>query len=84
MRATRREATPMWMSSSIRLPTARSVLPFMDAYAAIQKVFGDQVEIGYSIQTGLSPYILEDVAREAVRIFDGQQESPRAPASNSR
>jgi predicted nucleotidyltransferase len=44
-------------------------LPFMDAYAAIQKVFGDQVEIGYSTRTGLSPYILEDVEREAVRIF---------------
>ena len=44
-------------------------LPFMDAYAAIQKAFGDQVEIGYSTRTGLSPYILEDVEREAVRIF---------------
>ena len=43
-------------------------LPFMDAYAAIQKVFGDQVEIGYSTRTGLSPYILEDVEREAVRL----------------
>jgi predicted nucleotidyltransferase len=44
-------------------------LPFMDAYAAIQKAFGDQVEIGYSTRTGLSPYILEDIEREAVRIF---------------
>jgi predicted nucleotidyltransferase len=44
-------------------------LPFMDAYAAIQKAFGDQVEVGYSTRTGLSPYILEDVEREAVRIF---------------
>lgn len=59
-------------------------LPFMGAYAAIQGAFGDQVEIGYSTRTGLSPYILEDVEREAVRIFCGQQESPRAPASHSR
>lgn len=44
-------------------------LPFMDAYAAIQEAFGDEVEIGYSTRTGLSPYILEDVEREAVRIF---------------
>jgi uncharacterized protein len=44
-------------------------LPFMDAYTVIQEVFGDQVEIGYSTRTGLSPYILEDVEREAVRIF---------------
>jgi hypothetical protein len=43
-------------------------LPFMDAYAAIQ-AFGGQVEIGYSTRTGLSPYILDDVEREAVRIF---------------
>ena len=38
-------------------------------FAAIQEAFGDQVEIGYSTRTGLSPYILEDVEREAVRIF---------------
>jgi predicted nucleotidyltransferase len=44
-------------------------LPFMDAYATIRKAFGDQVEIGYSTRTGLSPYILQDVEREAVRIF---------------
>jgi uncharacterized protein len=44
-------------------------LPFMDAYETIQKAFGDTVEIGYSIRTGLSPYILRDVEREAVRIF---------------
>jgi predicted nucleotidyltransferase len=44
-------------------------LPFMDAYGFIQKVFGDAVEIGYSTRTGLSPYILKDVEREAVRIF---------------
>jgi len=44
-------------------------LPFMDAYAAIQKAFGEAVEIGYSTRAGLSPYILGDVEREAVRIF---------------
>ncbi|MCA6122501.1 nucleotidyltransferase domain-containing protein [Bradyrhizobium sp. WSM 1704] len=44
-------------------------LPFMDAYAAIQQAFGDRVEIGYSTRSGLSPYILDDVEREAVRIF---------------
>jgi uncharacterized protein len=44
-------------------------LPFMHAYETIQKVFGDAVEIGYSTRTGLSPYILGDVEREAVRIF---------------
>ena len=44
-------------------------LPFMDAYETIQKAFGDAVEVGYSTRTGLSPYILRDVEREAVRIF---------------
>jgi predicted nucleotidyltransferase len=44
-------------------------LPFMDAYQTIRQAFGDSVEIGYSTRTGLSPYILADVEREAVRIF---------------
>ena len=44
-------------------------LPFMDAYQTIQKAFGEDVEVGYSTRTGLSPYILSDVEREAVRIF---------------
>ena len=44
-------------------------LPFMEAYETLQKAFGDTVEIGYSTRTGLSPYILGDVEREAVRIF---------------
>ena len=44
-------------------------LPFMDVYETIQKAFGDAVEVGYSTRTGLSPYILRDVEREAVRIF---------------
>jgi hypothetical protein len=43
-------------------------LPFLDAYQAIQKAFGDSVEIGYSTRTGLSPYTLMDVEQEAVRI----------------
>jgi len=41
----------------------------MGAYQTIQKAFGDDVEIGYSTRAGLSPYILGDVEREAVRIF---------------
>ena len=44
-------------------------LPFMAAYEILHKTFGDTVEIGYSTRTGLSPYILGDVEREAVRIF---------------
>ena len=44
-------------------------LPFMDAYQTIQKAFGEDVEIGYSTRTGLSPYIVKDVELEAVRIF---------------
>jgi predicted nucleotidyltransferase len=36
-------------------------LPFMDAYAALRKAFGDEVEIGHSTPTGLSPYILKDI-----------------------
>ncbi len=44
-------------------------LPFMHAYETVQKAFGDAVEIGYSTRTGLSPYILGDVEREAVQIF---------------
>ena len=44
-------------------------LSFMDAYETIQKAFGEAVEVGYSTRTGLSPYILSDVEREAVRIF---------------
>jgi predicted nucleotidyltransferase len=45
------------------------LLPFMDAYETLQKAFGQGVEIGYSTRDGLSPYIREDVEREAVRIF---------------
>jgi predicted nucleotidyltransferase len=44
-------------------------LPFMDAYQTIQKAFGNAVEIGYSTRAGLSPYILGDVERVAVRVF---------------
>ena len=44
-------------------------LLFMDAYQTIRNVFGDAVEIGYSTRAGLSPYIIRDVEREAVRIF---------------
>jgi uncharacterized protein len=44
-------------------------LPFMDAYQTIQRAFGDAVEVGYSTRTGLSPYVLGDIEREAVRVF---------------
>ena len=44
-------------------------LPFMSAYETLRKAFGDEIEIGYSTRTGLSPYILKDVEQEAVRIF---------------
>lgn len=44
-------------------------LPFMDAYQTIQNAFGGNVNIGYSTRAGLSPYIVSDVEREALRIF---------------
>jgi predicted nucleotidyltransferase len=44
-------------------------LDFMDAYQTLQNAFGHQVEVGYSTRTGLSPYVREDVEREALRIF---------------
>ena len=44
-------------------------LSFMDAYEALQNAFSHQVEIGYSTRMGLSPYIRQDVEREALRIF---------------
>jgi hypothetical protein len=50
---------------------ALGFLPFMDAYATLRKALGDEVEIGYSTRTGLSPYILEDVERKPCGFFDG-------------
>jgi predicted nucleotidyltransferase len=44
-------------------------LPFMEAYEALRAAFDRQVELGYSTREGLSPYIRNDVEREAVRIF---------------
>ena len=44
-------------------------LPFMEAYEQLRNAFRHQVEIGYSTRTGLSPYIVKDVEREALRIF---------------
>jgi predicted nucleotidyltransferase len=44
-------------------------LQYMDAYLAIQKAVGDDVEVGYSTRAGLSPYIRAAVEQEAVRIF---------------
>ena len=45
------------------------LVPFMNAYEALQDVFGPDIEIGYSTRAGLSPYILKDVEEEAVRVF---------------
>jgi predicted nucleotidyltransferase len=45
------------------------LVPFMEAYEALQQAFEHKAEIGYSTRSGLSPYILPDVEREAVRIF---------------
>ena len=44
-------------------------LQFMDAYEAIRKIVGTDLEVGYSTREGLSPYIRADIEREAVRIF---------------
>ncbi len=44
-------------------------LKYMDAYEAIRKSIGTNVDLGYSTRSGLSPYIREQVEHEAVRIF---------------
>jgi predicted nucleotidyltransferase len=44
-------------------------LPFMDAHETIQKVFGEEVEVGYSTRTGLLSCTRADVEQEAVRVF---------------
>jgi predicted nucleotidyltransferase len=44
-------------------------VPFMEAYEALRSAFDRQVELGYSTREGLSPYIRDDVEREALRIF---------------
>jgi uncharacterized protein len=49
--------------------TSFGFLPFMNSYETLRETFGPQVEIGYSTRAGLSPYILKDVEREAVRVF---------------
>jgi predicted acetyltransferase len=41
----------------------------MEAYEALRSAFDRQVELGYSTREGLSPYIRDDVEREALRIF---------------
>jgi uncharacterized protein len=69
-RATRRDRILMSTFLSMPCPTGISdFCPFMNAYEALQKAFGRDVEIGYSTREGLSPYIRQDVEREAVRIF---------------
>jgi uncharacterized protein len=44
-------------------------LQFMEAYEAICKTIGEDVEVGYSTREGLSPHIRSTVESEAVRIF---------------
>lgn len=44
-------------------------LPFMEAYETLQDAFEYRVELGYSTRAGLSPHVLADVEREALRIF---------------
>jgi predicted nucleotidyltransferase len=44
-------------------------LPFMEAYEALRNAFDQRLEIGYSTRAGLSPHILRDVEREALRVF---------------
>jgi predicted nucleotidyltransferase len=44
-------------------------LNYMDAYEAIRRSVGEDVDVGYSTRDGLSPYIRGRVEREAVRIF---------------
>jgi predicted nucleotidyltransferase len=44
-------------------------LNYMDAYDAIRRSVGEDIEVGYSTRDGLSPYIRQSVEREAIRIF---------------
>lgn len=44
-------------------------IPFMEAYEALQDAFDRRIEIGYSTREGLSPYVRQDVERDAVRVF---------------
>ena len=60
-------------------------LPFMDAYETIQKAIGDDVEVGYSTRTGLSPISSGMSSGRRCGFSDGcQQEPPRPSASYSR
>jgi predicted nucleotidyltransferase len=44
-------------------------LQYMDAYDAIRRAIGGDVEIGYSTRTGLSRYVRAGIEREAIRVF---------------
>ncbi len=44
-------------------------LKYMDAYETIRKSVGEEIEVGYSTRSGLSPYIREEVEHEAIRVF---------------
>ena len=44
-------------------------LQYMDAYDAIRRAIGGDVEIGYSTRAGLSRYVRAGIEREAIRVF---------------
>jgi predicted nucleotidyltransferase len=44
-------------------------LKYMDAYEAIRKSVGEEIEVGYSTRDGLSPYIRANVEHDAIRVF---------------
>ena len=44
-------------------------LQFMHAYEALHKSVGQDVELGYSTRTGLSPWIMDAIESEAIRVF---------------
>lgn len=68
----RYEAKAIRMStpSLTRLPIATSdICPSWMRIKRFKKAFGEGIEVSYSNRTWLSPYIVGDVEREAVRIF---------------
>jgi len=44
-------------------------IDYMDAYEAIRRYVGQDVEIGYSTRDGLSPYVRAGIESEAIRVF---------------
>jgi predicted nucleotidyltransferase len=52
-------------------------LHYMEAYEAIRRSVGEDIDVGYSTRDGLSPYIRGNVEREAIRIFQWQRPKAR-------